>query len=644
MKLFEWLFGLSRPAKQLTAIAFDFLTGTITTAIALWVHFPDSSHDMASIFALSAITAGFSVLVMWFSAFYRSVIRYISLTSLLSVVLGAITTGLGSAYAADVLSLRHPIAVSLLATSLFILGIVVPRLLVRHVCMSLINASKDRQRVIIYGAGSAGVQTANALRIGNEFSPVAFIDDDPNKQGIKIEGLNVYPPEKIKAVGQALNASILVLAIPSASVTRRKEIIEMIESSGLAVKTIPGLSDIISGRSHVEEIRDVAIEELLGREPVPPLADLLEKKIRGKNVLVTGAGGSIGSELARQIIALSPRVLVLFEVSEFALYSIEKEIHAKKPKGVNVISILGSINDRELVERVIRRFAVQTIYHAAAYKHVPIVEHNILSGIRNNVFGTLNVAYAAGEANVESFILISTDKAVRPTNVMGASKRLAELVLQALDDRFPHTTYSMVRFGNVLGSSGSVVPLFKEQIAKGGPVTVTHPNVTRYFMTIPEAATLVIQAGAMAAGGDVFLLDMGEPVRILELAKRMIRLSGLSVKDEHNPDGDIEIQFSGLRPGEKLYEELLIDTQGGEKTIHPRILRAKEGNLSWKEIKSILLELQEAIKEGRPEKARGILLKTPLDFSPSSDCVDYFAASEKYRLVDKTVEMNTEAS
>ncbi|MEE4381293.1 MAG: nucleoside-diphosphate sugar epimerase/dehydratase [Pseudomonadales bacterium] len=454
--------------------------------------------------------------------------------------------------------------------------------------------------VVIYGAGTAGIQLASMLEHGQEYRAIAFVDDDPAKVRTEVRGLRVYRPAKLSKLVERYGVTDVLLALPSASRRRRQEIIESLESLPVHVRTIPALQDVISGASKLDELKEVEIEDLLGRDAVPPDLELLDRCIANRSVLVTGAGGSIGGELCRQILARGPSRLVLFEQSELALYSVERSLRALAAgRGVDVelVPILGSVLDQARLERVMRSCRVDTVYHAAAYKHVPIVEANAAEGVTNNVFGTLAAVRASIEAGVRSFVLISTDKAVNPTNVMGASKRVAELVLQGLAGEGGATCLSMVRFGNVLGSSGSVVPLFREQIRVGGPVTVTDPRIIRYFMTIPEAAQLVLQAGALGTGGDVFVLDMGEPVRIVDMARRMIRLSGLTVRDEANPDGDIEIVFTGLRPGEKLYEELLI---GGDVSPsgHPMIMRARERCLDWPVLEKRLRILESMCRSG----------------------------------------------
>ena len=476
--------------------------------------------------------------------------------------------------------------------------------------------------VLIYGAGRAGAQLSALLKMGRQLRPVAFIDDDPTLYRQQINGLTVYRPRDLVKLIDKFHVRDVLLAMPSASRSRRSEILRSLEELPVHIRTLPDLTDIAEGKLEVSDIQEVDIADLLGREAVAPDPQLLTANITGKCVMVTGAGGSIGSELTRQIIKLKPSRLLLFEISEFALYQIEQEL-CNLESGVEVIALLGSVVDRIRLTSICQHFAVQTIYHAAAYKHVPMVEKNVGEGIRNNVFGTLHCAQAAIAANVETFVLISTDKAVRPTNTMGASKRMAELVLQALAET-SITRFTMVRFGNVLGSSGSVVPLFREQIAKGGPVTVTDSQIIRYFMTIPEAAELVIQAGAMGQGGDVFVLDMGSAVKIVDLATRMIHLSGFTVKNSENPNGDIEITFTGLRPGEKLFEELLIG-ENVSQTAHQKIMRAEERVIAWQDLQLILTDLQHAVSVADYEQVRVLLSKYVDGFMPQCGIEDWLS-------------------
>ena len=462
------------------------------------------------------------------------------------------------------------------------------RAVIRYATLKTFAKKQSRKRVAIYGAGLAGQQIAAALNRSDDYLPVCFIDDKRSLHGQSLSGLKIYSPKKAQAKLGKFGIEEVLLAMPSVGRARKKEIIESFDTADVKIMELPGVTQLVDGKVKVSDIREVDIIDLLGRDPVPPKPELLEKNIKNKVVMVTGAGGSIGSELCRQIVKHQPKMLVLFEMSEFALYSIDRELQASD---IQIIPVLGSVTNQQKLERIIQEYKVQTVYHAAAYKHVPLVEANPFEGIYNTSIGTQRSVDAAVNQNVETFVLISTDKAVRPTNVMGASKRMAELYCQGLASTNPKTQISIVRFGNVLGSSGSVVPLFKKQIAQGGPVTVTHPEVTRYFMTIPEAAQLVIQAGAMGTGGDVFLLDMGEPVKIVDLAKQMIRLSGFRAIDE-NDIGDIEVQFTGLRPGEKLYEELLIDAENVEKTDHERILKSYEKYYGYLEVSEIFIQLK----------------------------------------------------
>lgn len=502
------------------------------------------------------------------------------------------------------------------------------------------NRADGIPKVAIYGAGAAGNQLVAALRMGKLMRPVAFIDDDHSLSKSVIAGLQVYKPKHIKRMIDVTGAQEILLAIPSSTRARRREILTYLEGFPLHVRSVPGFMDLASGRVKVDDIQEVDVADLLGRDSVPAKENLLEHCIKGRVVLVTGAGGSIGSELCRQILTLGPTTLILFEHSEFNLYEITSELDRRlirESLPVKLLPILGSIRNHEKLLDVMRMWRVETVYHAAAYKHVPMVEHNISEGILNNVIGTLNTAQAALQSGVSNFVLVSTDKAVRPTNVMGSTKRLAEMILQALSherepllfgvkdgiSRSNKTRFTMVRFGNVLGSSGSVIPLFHKQIKAGGPLTVTHPKITRYFMTIPEAAQLVIQAGSMGLGGDVFVLDMGEPVKIIELAKKMIHLSGMSARSESNPHGDISIEFTGLRPGEKLYEELLIGDDVVQ-TEHPMIMSANEDFIPWEQLKAQLGELSVAVNADDYTRVRQLLRETVSGYSPDGDIVDWF--------------------
>ena len=549
----------SRPFKRLVSVGFDSIVIVTSILLALSISNSTFSTTANANLPFFATTLIGSVAVFAKIGFYRAILRYMGLKAVFTIALGIATSTAIFTASSFYFGIQIDSITILLYWSFALVSIGGARLITIAYIRSKLSLS--HKVVAIYGAGKAGRQLARAISQSNLYKIAVYIDDEPSVFGTEIDGIKVYSPISIEDLVKKYEISQVLLALPSASHSRRSEILTRLEPFPLKVKTIASMEDIVNGKVQIEQLKDIDIEDLLGRDSVEPNHDLLHSSITDKVVLVTGAGGSIGSELCRQIIALKPTSLVLYELSEFALYSIEKELRklaVKSEIDLEIVPLLGSVQHKHRMVRILRKYKVQTVYHAAAYKHVPIVEHNIVEGIRNNIFGTWYAAEAAAEANVERFVLISTDKAVRPTNIMGASKRFAELVLQALNSRGDKTVFTMVRFGNVLGSSGSVVPLFREQIKAGGPVTVTHKDIIRYFMTIPEAAQLVIQAGAMGRGGDVFVLDMGEQVKISELAERMVHLLGFSVKNQKNPQGDIEINYSGLRPGEKLYEELLI--------------------------------------------------------------------------------------
>ncbi|PMM09672.1 nucleoside-diphosphate sugar epimerase [Vibrio breoganii] len=554
---------------------------------------------------------------------YRAILRYLTFHALYVVSIGTIISAVSVGLLAYYLNSAVPRSVPIIYGAFLALSCGGIRLIARVLVSQ--SFSKGRKNVLIYGAGSAGRQLALALRSSETHKVIGFIDQDKTLENTVLMGLKVLKLEHAEKAIDRSNVEQILLAIPSASRSRRKEILDELVHLSAEVLTIPDMGDIVSGKAKIDELKDVAIEDLLGRDPVEPQQALMEANIKDKHVMVTGAGGSIGSELCRQIIKQNPKSLILFEQSEFALYQIDRELQTlvkNEELKTKVYPILGSVQKLERLANVMDTFGVNTVYHAAAYKHVPLVEYNMVEGVLNNVFGTYYTAQAAIVANVESFVLISTDKAVRPTNVMGTTKRVAELSLQALAQETNHSTrFCMVRFGNVLGSSGSVIPLFKKQISQGGPITVTHPDIIRYFMTIPEAAQLVIQAGAMGKGGDVFVLDMGEPVRIVDLAENLIHLSGLDIKNENNLLGDIEIKYSGLRPGEKLYEELLIG-DNVQKTAHARIMTANEDRLSSTEFDALASKLKSACDNFEPELLRRILLSAPAQFTPTDGIED----------------------
>ncbi|MGH8140408.1 MAG: polysaccharide biosynthesis protein [Steroidobacteraceae bacterium] len=621
----EAILALPRQKKRLIMLVADAIAIPLAFWAALVLKFdrldPLFERNLAYfLVAVSSALCIFSLLGL-----YRAVIRFMGPRAMLTVVMG-VTASVVVVTLFDrfVASSEIPLSAFAIYWALALLYALGSRFFVRYLFAHTLNG-KSAARVAIYGAGDAGARLSSVLLGGPDFEPVAFVDDKKSLQGSSINGLTVFGLEDLAQLVRDRQIDRILLAMPSASRRRRREILTSLEPLGLHVQSLPHLTDLIAGKARIDELRDVDVGDLLGRDPVPPNPRLFGSCVRGKCVLVTGAGGSIGSELARQIMQLSPSRLVLFEMSEIALYTIERELHeiaVRDRLTVEVVPLLGNAHHRQRVREVLAAYGVQTVYHAAAYKHVPIVEHNVVEGVHNNVISTWYTAEAAIEAGVETFVLISTDKAVNPANVMGATKRLAELVLQALQERSSGTRFCMVRFGNVLASSGSVVPLFQEQIRRGGPLTVTHPDVIRYFMTIPEAAQLVIQAGSMAKGGDVFVLDMGRPVRIDDLARRMVNLMGLTVRDADYPEGDIEIEYTGLRTAEKLFEELLIGTNV-TGTDHPMILRAIEHRLPWQRMQQVLNELLVALASFDCHRALVLLSESVAEYSQGLEIRDY---------------------
>jgi FlaA1/EpsC-like NDP-sugar epimerase len=627
----SYLLGMPRGGKRLVVLVVDvaFCWAAVWMAFGLrlesWLSFNDS---MAFASAVSMTVA-----LPLFVAFglYRAIFRYAGIDALYAIfkplviyvfVYVTIFTLVGVA--------GVPRTVGIIQPTLLAVFVLMSRVIARYWLGGLYRrmSKADARRLLIYGAGSAGRQLASALANSTELRPVGYLDDDDRLHGQTLNGLIIYNPIRLEELVIKLNVHDVLLAMPSASRSRRNEVLDLTRKARVQVRTLPGLADLAQGNVQVSDLKELDIEDLLGREPVVPDPLLLGKKIASKVVLVTGAGGSIGSELCRQIIKAKPTALLLVELSEFALYAIHQELEKKLQQtqiACELVPLLGNVQDEKRMADILSSWHPATVYHAAAYKHVPLVEQNPGQGIQNNVFGTMTLAKLAVQYGVADFVLISTDKAVRPTNIMGASKRLAEMVLQALAQSTSQlngkTRFSMVRFGNVLGSSGSVVPLFRRLIKEGGPITVTHPGVTRYFMTIPEAAELVIQAGAMAEGGDVFVLDMGESVKIFDLAHRMIELSGLSLKDGANPDGDIAIEVTGLRPGEKLYEELLIGDDP-RSTAHPRIMKAQEVFLKFDELTPLLDQLAQAVEANDVSGMRANLQTAVLGYQPSSQVAD----------------------
>lgn len=649
MKLEQFL-NLPATVRRLLLVVGD----TLAVLVAIWAAFairlgdwwPHLLQDVVWLFPLAVV-----IVVPTFAVvgLYRPILRYADESLLYTIVLG-VSAGILLMMAVWVFLREGLVPRSSWIICWLVLTALVGggRLVLRRYLRRRFRSSVPRTPVIIYGAGEAGAQLVNALRYSTEFEPVAFVDDNPRLWGSVVLGLKVRAPFKLSRLIARHEAGLILLALPSTSHRRRRDILEALAGLPVRVMALPTLAELTSGARRIDEFRDIDVEDILGRDSVQPNEALLRARVADKVVMVTGAGGSIGAELCRQILALRPRRLVLFERSEYALYRIEQElsamlanmenrsvpVRARGEEGIELVPLLGSVSHRRRLQVAMERFGVRTVYHAAAYKHVPIVEHNPIEGVRNNVFGTLYAAEAAIAAGVETFVLVSSDKAVRPTNVMGATKRLAELILQGLAGEATTTRFCMVRFGNVLDSSGSVVPLFREQIRKGGPVTVTHPEVERYFMTIPEAAQLVIQASAMAQNGDLFLLDMGEAVRIYDLARRMIRLSGLDVRDEEHPDGDIEIRFTGLRSGEKLREELLIGADD-LPTEHPMIRRAREGHPPWPAIRDCLDRLDAAARDFDYPATRAILREAVAEYRPKNGIEDWVWRAETGKAVGK---------
>ncbi|HUR87790.1 MAG TPA: nucleoside-diphosphate sugar epimerase/dehydratase [Ramlibacter sp.] len=614
------------PAKRSVVVALDFVLALVATWVAFTLRFDTANVPQGNQWIIYALAPAIALPVFVKFGLYRAIFRYTGMAAL-----GATARAVG-VYAvvllAVVLLLQRqgfeglPRTVAVMQPIVYGVLVGASRALARYLFSG--RGNRPERRLLIYGAGSAGVQTAAALASTRQYALLGFIDDDVRKAGRTINNARVYLPAEIANLVDRLGVTDILLAIPSAPRQRRNEIIGKLSEVPVHIRTLPGMEDLASGRVTVSDLRELEIDDLLGRPPVAPDPALLARNSAGKGVLVTGAGGSIGAELCRQVLREKPARLLMLDHSEFALYTIHEELTALAAKlnlATELVPLLGTVTSYPRVQEICRTWQPEVVYHAAAYKHVPMVEHNPAEGVANNVFGTLNVARAALESGAAHFVLISTDKAVRPTNVMGATKRVAEMILQALSqsaspefrDFDPksvavanRTHFVMVRFGNVLGSSGSAVPLFRKQIAMGGPVTVTHADVTRYFMTIPEATQLVVQAGAMAQGGEVFVLDMGEPVRILDLVKRMVALSGMTVRDALHPAGDIEVVISGLRPGEKLYEELLIGDDP-HPTPHPRIMQAREQFIAWPQLAPRLRALADATERNEVATIRAIL-------------------------------------
>ena len=619
---------LPRKLKQLIMVAVDLLLLPLAMWTAIALRHGELMPIIDNLLTTLTFASILGVLLLYANGLYQAVIRHMSeqittvvikSVTIISLILVSIEWFLGLGL--------HNQTTYIIFWAAALIYIITSRLVWSLFFFYYYPFKKNvSNQIVIYGAGEAGAKLAQALQKDNSSKVKGFIDDNKNLQGCEVNGILVYSLNQfMQILSNDFQVDLILLAMPSISNSRRQEIILELEKFTIPIKRVPNLIDLVRGSAKIDELREIEIEDLLGRDRVTPYEHLLKKCIENKIVMVTGAGGSIGSELCRIILTLSPKILVLYEMSEYALYSIDQELKGLNvglESSIKIVPILGSVYQQSMLEQVMLRFEVQTLYHAAAYKHVPLVEHNLIEGVRNNIFGSWHTAEAARVTGVETFVLISTDKAVRPTNVMGATKRFAELILQAYSRKNTNTRYCMVRFGNVLGSSGSVVPLFAKQISNGGPVTVTHPDVNRYFMTITEAAGLVIQASSMGKGGDVFVLDMGEPVKIIDLACRMINLSGLKVKDCNNPNGDIEIKYTGLRPGEKLYEELLIG-DNVSKTDHPLISRAEEIELEWEYLEAKLLFLDEAITLFDSKCIRDILLEAIDGYESNDKIIDF---------------------
>ena len=635
----EKVFALPRHWKQSGLLAIDLCFIPLAFWLAVVARWGGLVYEFQVVDLLAImLTMVFSAAFFLKIGLYRAVIRFMGQQAIITIIQGVTVSAVLLALAAFLTRSGVPRSTPIIywATALILIG--GSRLLLRSLYHNVFN--KSGVKAVVYGAGVSGRQLLNTLFHGGEYQTVAFVDDDPVLVGTVINGVSVYHSSQLPELAKEFSISHVFLALPSATHLRRREIIDELEGLPVYVKTVPDFADLMSGSAKVGQLRDIELADLLGRDPIPPNPELIDQCIRNKVVMVTGAGGSIGSELCRQILMCQPSELILFDISEYSLYQVVRELDRSKSKDnhdIRVTPLLGSVQNRRRLESVMTEFAVNTVYHAAAYKHVPMVEYNVVEGVSNNIFGTLAAASAAIAADVDNFVLISTDKAVRPTNVMGASKRMAELVLQAFASKYDSTSFCMVRFGNVLGSSGSVVPLFRHQIQSGGPVTVTHKDIIRYFMTIPEAAQLVLQASAMGKGGDVFVLDMGEPVRIVNLARRLIRLMGCEIKDKAHPQGDIEIQFTGLRPGEKLYEELLLgDNVTG--TGHPKVMRAEESLLPEQEIDLYTSQLRDACDSNDCDAIQQILQKAVTEFDPKDGISDaIWARRVENGLIEATV-------
>lgn len=623
--------AMPRLAKRVVVVAVDAMLCVLSVCLAFylrlgeWVPLTGGAYWRPEFAITGALVLALPVFI--FSGLYRAIFRYSGLLATITVVKASVVYAVMYGVLYTFVGVEGvPRTIGIIQPMLMVVFVVASRAAARYwLGGSYRNELKLAllPKVLIYGAGATGRQLADALANSHEMRVTGFLDDDAQLIGQILNGQPIFHPDALTDLVVSRGVSDVLLAMPSINRARRNEILLRISQAKVAVRTLPSVNELAQGKVQTSDLRELDIDDLLGRDPVPPDHVLLSKNIKSKVVLVTGAGGSIGSELCRQILDVVPKTLLLVELSEFALYQIHAELSAKAlDQGVALIPLLASVQDARRMNELMNTWRPDTVYHAAAFKHVPLVEHNPSEGLKNNVLGTLTVAKAAATHAVKSFVLISTDKAVRPTNVMGASKRLAEMVLQAMAAKQAVTSFAMVRFGNVLGSSGSVVPKFRQQIKDGGPITLTHPEITRYFMTIPEAAQLVIQAGSMAEGGEVFVLDMGQPVKIIDLAKSMIELSGLTLKNADNPEGDIEIAITGLRPGEKLYEELLIGDDP-RQTSHPRIMKANERFIDWSTLESKLNDLSQALAMNDVEQMLVLLQELVIGYKREATIVDW---------------------
>ena len=626
------ILNLPRGAKKFFSIALDFASCVVSIWASYYLRLGELVYLSEKGFESLFVSLAISFTIFYFFGIYKAIFRHSGFDALLKVFRAIFLYSIFYLTFISFIGIRGtPRTIGFIQPLIYLILMCSWRIILRFFLRLILNnkfKQKNVSRALVYGCGQSGRQLVRAMEDNSEIVIKGFLDDDKDKHGFFIHGKQIYSPVKLQKIIKKKQINLILLALPSIDRKDRNKIIRELSKYKIAIRSIPGIADLAKGKSYTDLV-DLDIDELLGRLQVEPFQELIKKNIEKKIILVTGAGGSIGSELCRQIIKSKPKKLLLLEISEFALYSIHSEIEELKSVNIEVIPLLGSVQDVKRMDEILSIWQPATIYHTAAYKHVPIVEYNLIEGLKNNVFGTFELANLAINKKVSNFVFVSTDKAVRPTNIMGATKRLAELCLQAFNNKIIqednnkfNTKFSIVRFGNVLQSSGSVIPKFREQIRKGGPLTLTHKGITRYFMSITEAAQLVIQAGALAEGGDVFLLDMGDPIRIYDLALKMIELSGLTLKNNSNPEGNIEIVITGLRPGEKLYEELLL-SENPINTKHSKIFRSKEPFIQFDELNEEINLLRILIQKNDFENIRAKLKKIIIDYSPSSGIIDH---------------------